>query len=1188
MQLVGAASAHAVSDAPVRASSATDDPTDLSPEAAASLKAARSGSSVSVDAETTPTQLVTAQPDGTFTVEFDPEPVRVRHASGWVPVDTDLAATAGGQLAPKAAAVDVAFSGGGAHDPLAQITKDGRTYSVGSPWTLPTPAVDGSTATYADVLPDTDLVVQATPDGFSENLVVKSRTAADNPALASVRFPVSVDGVSAYDNHSGGAAFVDAQGRPVFTTGTAMMYDSSPAAAAPAAPAATARTVSPASFDVTTAAVRTAVADQGALDGPAPGAHATAMAVTASDSALTLKPDKAFLDDPDTTYPVVLDPQTTSASLSGWTTVWTSSPSTSFWKTSHALGVGYDAWVDNKKARSLYQFDTHTLGGKKILSATFNALEVWSANCTAKSVQLWRTGSISSGTTWNAQPSWSAQVDSVSAAKGYSSSCPGGNVSFDATGAVSYTAGQSASTTTLGLRAADESDEIAWKQFASPSDTKPTLSVTFVSKPSTPTGVKLSNPNLACATTRATAVVIRDTTPTLGAAPKSADGSQSTLRPNFQVYKYDATVTDPLAGSGSPSAYTTSGTTGTWTTPALTNGQTYWFRARSEYKYSFNSTTGYMYSAWTSGCWFRIDSSRPVQPDVDSTTYQECASPDSPDDCTAYGGVGAPATFTLKANGASDVVKYTYQLNDNPVRTKTFTTATTSYAVSLAPDVRGVNTLTVQTWDAAGNGSLSYTYTFKVAPGAAPVAHWSLDEGTGTTATDSVSGRTAALAGSAGWSSLARLGKSLQANGTSSYAATSSSVLDTTKSFTISAWARLTGNSHNAVAVAQAGVNGSTFAIYYSTSYNAWIFNRYTTDVAAPTIVRSIGTTTPEVGVWSHLMGVYDAQEQTIQLFVNGVPQGDPVAFTTPWQGTGGLQIARGQYGSAFSDYFPGQVDEVTAWNRILSEEEIADLQAMTDASTGHAQPALAADWKLEETSGTSAADSSGYGHTATVAGGGTWTADTDGGKGNVLSLNGTSTANATATGPIVDSQGDFTVAAWAKLDAASLSDTTVAHHMRIATQSGGVRDSWGLWYDQAAGSAQGMWVFGRTTADSTSGTVVTAPASIASAQLVDPGAWTLLTGVYDGAHHQLFLYVNGIRQGAQGDTDTDDDTGDGVVFTSPWQATGTFNIGRGRISTGAYSDFAAGLVDDVRVWTGVVSDTDIDQLYVNELPQPL
>ncbi|MEV7750028.1 LamG-like jellyroll fold domain-containing protein [Streptomyces griseofuscus] len=1160
-------------------SSATADggASDLSPEAAASQKAAASGSPVEVSAETTPTQLVTAKPDGTFTVEFDPAPVRTKAASGWVPVDTSLETTSSGDVVPKAAAADIAFSGGGAHTPLARISRDGKTYSVDSPWTLPTPSLSGATATYQDVMPGTDLVVRATPDGFSENLVVKSRDAAQSTDLSRIRFPVSVDGVSAHDTGAGAAAFVDEDGRPVFTTGTALMYDSS---AAPAAAA-------PALTTMSRATVKAASQDGTALDGPGPGAHTTAMDVTVADDALTLKPDPSFLNDPDTTYPVVLDPQTASASLSGWTTVWTSSSTTSFWKTSHALGVGYDAWVDNKKARSLYQFDTHTLGGKKILSATFTALEEWSANCTGKPVELWRTGAISSSTTWSKQPAWSARVDTVTTAKGYSTSCPGGNVSFDATGAVSYTAGQSASTTTLGLRASDESDEIAWKQFASPSDHKPTLSVTFVSKPSTPTSVKMSSPSLACSTTSGGSVVIRDTTPTLTAAPKSADGSQSTLRPNFEVYKYDPNATDPKVASGSPSAYTTSGTAGTWTTPALTNGQTYWYRARSEYKYSFDGKSGSMYSGWSASCYFTIDTSRPVNPDVDSADYPECATPLSPDDCASSGGVGAPGSFTLKANGASDVVKYTYELNDGPIRTKTFATPTASYTLSLAPDARGLNTLTVNTWDSAGNESASYTYNFKVSPGAAPVDQWSMDEGTGSTAADPLGNKPATLHGGAAWTDRARLGKAIQGDGTAAYLSTASSALDTSKSFTVSAWVRLNSLAANSTVITQEGTTTSGFQLYYSTTYG-WVFNRYGSDVASPTIARALSSATPVTGVWTHLLGVYDAQSQEIRLFVNGV--NDPsldASFTTPWKATGPLDIGRRLYNGGFAEYTNGSVDEVTLWNRILSPEEVADLQAVTDPDTGHARPALAADWTMD-TSGTSITDSSGYDHTAALAANGTPTADTDGGKGNVLSLNGTSTANATATGPIVDSQGDFTVAAWANLDAAALSDTSVAHHMRIATQSGGVRDSWGLWYDQPAGSTQGMWVFGRTTADTTSASVVTVPANIASAQLVDPGQWTLLTGVYDGAHHQLFLYVNGVRQGAQGDSDTDDDTGDGIVFPSPWQATGTFNIGRGRISTGAYSDYANGLVDDVRVWTGVMSDTDISQLYVNELPIPL
>src|SRR5690349_19756847 len=87
--------------------------------------------------------LVTAQPDGTFTAEFDPEPVRAKQASGWVPVDTTLETTSSGELAPKAAAADITFSGGGTRAPLARIKQDGKTYSVSSPWTLPAPTLSG-------------------------------------------------------------------------------------------------------------------------------------------------------------------------------------------------------------------------------------------------------------------------------------------------------------------------------------------------------------------------------------------------------------------------------------------------------------------------------------------------------------------------------------------------------------------------------------------------------------------------------------------------------------------------------------------------------------------------------------------------------------------------------------------------------------------------------------------------------------------------------------------------------------------------------------------------------------------------------------------------------------------------------------------------------------------------------------
>ncbi|MCA1217258.1 LamG-like jellyroll fold domain-containing protein [Streptomyces sp. 8L] len=1178
----------AAADTPTTAPSTTADSTrqDLSPEAAASAKAAQTGSPVEVPADTTPTQTVSAQPDGTFVLNADVTPVRAKSGSAWVPIDTTLQSAPGGSITAKAAAAKITFSGGGSSDPLATISRGGVSYSVKSPWTLPTPTLSGAEATYASVLPDVDLVVSALPDGFSENLVVKTREAALDPDLATVRFPVETTGVTLTPQDDGAVALVDSSGRPEFTTGTALMWDSTPA---PAADPTGGDSTGASRSAVTREAATSADTAGDAADGPGPGAKTAVMGVSATGDTLSVSPDRSFLSDPGTTYPVVLDPQTTSSSLSGWTALWSGEPSTSFWKTKHSLGSGYDSWDDSKIVRSLYQFDTHSLGGKKILSATFTAVENWAANCTKEPVELWHTGGISSSSTWNRQPSWMSKVDAVSAAKGYSSQCPGGNVSFDATSAVAYGADRSGATTTVGLRASSESNDLEWKQFTSPADTKPTLSVTFVSKPSTPTALKLSDPNLACGKSSSVAVNIRTLTPTLTAAPKSADGSQSKLRPNFQLYQYDPDIPDPQVASGSPSAWTTSGKAGTWKTPTLKNGQTYWFKARTEYQYSSGGTTGSMYSGWTTtgACAFHIDTSKPAPPAVTSTTYPECATADDPDSCTAAGGVGAPGAFTVKA-GASDVVKYTYTLNEGRQTTKSFSSPTASLPLSLAPDARGLNALTVQTADAAGNVSASSTYYFKVGEGAPPVDTWSFDEGSGNSAADGAGAHPATLssAGSS-WSDLARAGKSLAVDGITGYASASGTGLDTTKSFSISGWARLTDDAHNGVVAAQAGTNGSSFALYYSTSYKAWIFNRYATDATAPTIVRSVSTSAPAVGVWTHLMGVYDAQAQTIQLYVNGLPQGDPVAFTTPWKATGSLQIGRGQYGGSYTDYFPGQIDDVRLWNRIMSSDEVADLQDMTDDQED-THPALVADWELGATSGTTAADTSGYGHTATLGSGATWKDDIDGGMGNALALDGTSNGYVSAPGPIVDAQGAFTIATWVKLDPDSLADTSVAHTVRIAGQSGTKRDSWALWYSQPAGSTEGAWMFGRTTADSTTATVVSDPTGTDATQNNDPSTWTLLTGVYDAANQELTLYVNGVQQGTIGDNESDEGSDGGVAFDQPWQATGTFSIGRGRTDAGTYGDYATGLVQRVRLWTGVMSGPDIAQMFYDEYLFPL
>ncbi|WP_407702576.1 hypothetical protein [Streptomyces niger] len=118
-------------------------------------------------------------------------------------------------MAPKAAVVDLAFSGGGAGAGMLGLGKDERSMAFGWPGTLPSPTLDGATATYPDVLKDVDLQLTATAEGYREVLVVKTPEAAASPELETLTWNTE----SALAITSEPAA----QGKPATSTG--YLYD---------------------------------------------------------------------------------------------------------------------------------------------------------------------------------------------------------------------------------------------------------------------------------------------------------------------------------------------------------------------------------------------------------------------------------------------------------------------------------------------------------------------------------------------------------------------------------------------------------------------------------------------------------------------------------------------------------------------------------------------------------------------------------------------------------------------------------------------------------------------------------------------------------------------------------------------------------------------------------------------------
>ncbi|MET7612299.1 RHS repeat-associated core domain-containing protein [Streptomyces seoulensis] len=433
----------------------------------ASARAQFSGEAVDVASETTATSTTKAEPDGTFTKTLSPLPVRVQRADGsWAEVDATLVKSADGSYAPKVATSELVLSGGGS-GPLAVLHESGRAVSVSWPTSLPAPSVSGATATYADVLPDVDLVVTANGQGgFSEVLVIKSAQAAANPALATLKLATKGDGVSLTADAAGNLSATDASGKTVFHAPAPVMWDT------------------PATSAQSRTGLRAARAAEPADAGPESGAATAPVKVAVGgDGTLRLTPDAAMLASSKTHYPVYVDPswQPVTESNPSFTYAQQAYPNTSHWNESGAkLGVGYQGWSSPTGIeRAFYQFDIKNVLDTDIKSATLNATEVYSSNnaCTKYQVDVRSTAHISSATTWNQQPALYSESSSAQVGGANGAGCDGPvNFTADVTPAV---ATDGDGTLTLRLAGHSETDRLQFKRMS----TNPTLSVNYAPTP---------------------------------------------------------------------------------------------------------------------------------------------------------------------------------------------------------------------------------------------------------------------------------------------------------------------------------------------------------------------------------------------------------------------------------------------------------------------------------------------------------------------------------------------------------------------------------------------------------------------------------------------------------------------------------------------------------------------------------
>ncbi|MBC3840120.1 LamG domain-containing protein [Streptacidiphilus sp. 4-A2] len=166
-------------------------------------------------------------------------------------------------------------------------------------------------------------------------------------------------------------------------------------------------------------------------------------------------------------------------------------------------------------------------------------------------------------------------------------------------------------------------------------------------------------------------------------------------------------------------------------------------------------------------------------------------------------------------------------------------------------------------------------------------------------------------------------------SGQDSFAQSTATVIDTSKSFTVSLRVYCDEQSGNRVAVSQGSGQFYSFWVgrVLSGTNNHWEFKVQTLG-GGSTSVLSRGTAA--TSQWATLTAVYDAAQHRIQLYVNGALSGSariPGIAGFP----GGLQLGRVRSDSQWSDPWHGDVSAVQVWNQALTAADAATVAAQPD-----------------------------------------------------------------------------------------------------------------------------------------------------------------------------------------------------------------------------------------------------------------
>jgi RHS repeat-associated protein len=621
-------------------------------------QAAKLGRQVIIADQTTKTTTVYANPDGSLTSTIAAGPVQEPDASsatGYSPIDLSLGQQLAG-LVPKRADAPITFSDGGGQT-VASLGVGEHALAMQWGSKLPAPTVTGKTATYTGVSPGVNLVLVAEPDGFDLQIVLTKQ-----PAAAQVfRLPLNLTGLTASVSQNGQLQFTSAAGKMVAMADAPQMWG----------------------------AATTASGEPSAV---------SAVPIAVSGAALTVSPAQSFLTSPSTTYPVTIDPAPNLTATAD-TYVDQAHPTGTFDSNSEIKsGLAGAGQIQ----RGMLQFDTSSLSGTDVLSASLNLWETFAGSCSPTQVDVYDMAAAwTTSTNWNNQPAKNQMWASASTDAGFNSTtCAANWVSFSGGGSGGNTLQQLVQdwangtppsggvANNLEVVAHSETSTSSYKRFNSldSGTDEPYLAVTYNSYPSAVTAKWPEN-----------AQYVNNLQLPLHADFQDPDGGTGQVQFEVDLNSTGANVVTALGSEtsvGGESIYTVPG-------GDLTDGTTYKWRARG-----YDGTD---YGSWSGYRTFTEDVTAPTAPSLSSST--------DPSQTSWYTSQSYTVSFSSTDSGGSGVAGYLVSVNQHANTAANGTLQTgTSYSGTVSAN--GVWYVHVAAEDNAGNISSTSSYQLNIGAGA--------------------------------------------------------------------------------------------------------------------------------------------------------------------------------------------------------------------------------------------------------------------------------------------------------------------------------------------------------------------------------------------------------------------------------------------------------------------------------------